>query len=364
MPPDDQSSYLAPVPEAIRRQSELADQIARDAGISNVPAARATTVVETESLPATSDQEAQPAQELAQAAQGAQQPELPLGDAPATPPETQQPDWQQRFASLQGKYNSEVPELHAQVRSMERIIAGMQSNAQAHEQTRQETRAPTPAPFAELEIDPADKEAYGEELITKAQRWAEAKLAPRFAQLESRLASYEGRTQQIAQQSAATTVEGQLDRSLPNWRDINIDPSFNAWLGQADPFSGLSRKQLITDAHVSGDAPRTLAFFQAYLREQTAVNPGHGTQPVQTAPATTPVAPAADRLPLESLAAPGRGVATPAAPGAPTARIWTQAQIQQLYREKVRGQWNGREADFLRLEQDISAAAREGRYQQ
>ena len=363
--PDDQSSYLAPVPEAIRRQSELADQIARDAGITNVPAAKSTTVVEAEPLPATSDQVQEASQDEAQEPAQAQ-PELPLGDAPA-PARPADPDWQQRYNSLQGKYNSEVPELQAQVRSMERIIAGMQRSSHASEQTRQETRqTPQHPPFAELEIDPADKEAYGEELITKAQRWAEAKLAPRFAQLESRLASYEGRTQQIAQQSAATSVEGQLDRAVPNWRDVNIDPQFNVWLGQADPFSGLSRKQLITDAHVSGDAPRTIAFFQAFLREQTAVNPGTGTQMVQTAasPPANGAMPAADRLPLESLAAPGRGAATPAAPGAPAARIWTQAQIQQLYREKVRGQWDGREADFFRLEQDISAAAREGRYRQ
>lgn len=349
MPPDDQSSYLAPVPEAIRRQSELADQIARDAGVLNVPPAKTTTVVEEGPEPAQ-----EPAQEGAQG-QAEQQGETPQ-PAPAAPTEPAQPDWQQRYTSLQGKYNAEVPELQAQVRSMERIIANMQ------QAPRQETprAAPTPPPFAELEIDPADKEAYGEELITKAQRWAEAKLAPRFAQIDARLASYEGRTQQIAQQSAATTVEGQLDRSLPNWREVNNDPRFLSWLGQPDPFSGLPRQQLITDAHVSGDAPRTLAFFQAFLREQTAVTPGPGTQTAQTA---APVAPAAERLPLESLAAPGRGAATPAAPGAPAPRIWTNASIQALYQQKIRGLWNGREADFARLEQDIHIAPAEGRFQ-
>lgn len=335
---------MSPVPAAIRRQSELADQIARDAGIANVPEPKPEAQSD---APAA----APPTVE----GTGQEQPELPGLPQPQPQPQAQpEEQWQQRYNTLKGKYDSEISELQGQLRSLERVIAGIQSAPRAEPAPRQEPR-PAPASAQSYEIPAEDREAYGEELIHKSQAWAEAKLAPKLSAMERRLIEIEGRSQQVVQQTAQQAVETALDRAMPDWQQINNNPSFWAWLDQPDPFSGALRRQLITDAHVRGDAARTLAFFQAYKREHTMVDPGGGTQPAQTAAA-------ADRLPLENLAAPGRGTGAPAAPGAPEKRIWTTAQITALYREKTRGQWDGREDDFRRLEQDISAAAREGRF--
>lgn len=356
--PDDQSSnsrandvFASPVPAAIRRQSELADQIARAAGIANVPDARPA---DGEIPTVVNDPAAAPAEQQAQ--QPTEQPAAqPTERAPDRSQEQERE--QQRYNTLKGKYDAEIPELQAQIRSLERVIAGIQS-------APREREAPParhdPAPTS-YEISAEDREAYGEELITKSQAWAEAKLAPKLSRMEQRLLEIEGRSQQTQQQSAQQMVESQLDRAMPSWQVINQSPSFWAWLDQPDPFSGHLRRQLITDAHVRGDAARTLAFFQAYQREHTAVDPGAGTQPAQTG--ATQIVPT-DRLPLENLAAPGRGSASQAAPGAPEKRLWTTAQVTALYREKTEGRWNGREDAFHRLEQDVIAAGREGRFRQ
>jgi hypothetical protein len=163
----------------------------------------------------------------------------------------------------------------------------------------------------------------------------------------------------MVQLSATQRVEAALARQVPDWEVINVDPGFLTWLSQVDPFSGRSRKEMLTDAYGSGDAIRTTAFFQAYKNEHTAVRPTPGIPPIQTG------ASPADRLPLADLAVPGRGTtATPPAPGAPDRRIWTANEITQFYRQNREGRWQGREAEAARIEADIIAAGREGRVRQ
>ena len=278
-------------------------------------------------------------------------PSVPGTSPPPTPVHT---DWEQRYSTLQGKYNTEIAELRGQVRSLENLISNMQTAP------AREPLPSLPPPPTGHKIPEEDIEAYGEDLIKGTQRWAEAHYAPVVRQLEDRIRQLEGNTQRIEYRSAAQSVEQSLDRAVPDWQQINVDPAFITWLGQIDPFSGHTRKAMITDAHTRGDAARTIAFFQAFKNEQTLVNPPRGTQPDQTGGSSPP----ADRLPLETLAAPGRGPTTPPAPGAPERRIWNGAEITQFYRNKQRGQFRGREADADRIEADIIAASREGRVRQ
>lgn len=281
-------------------------------------------------------------------------PSVPGTSPPPTPVQT---DWEQRYSTLQGKYNTEIAELRGQVRSLENLISNMQT-APPREPVPQPSN--NPLPVAAHKIPEEDIEAYGEDLIKGTQRWAEAHYAPVVRQLEDRIRQLEGNTQRIEYRSAAQSVEQALDRAVPDWQQINVNPAFVTWLGQIDPFSGHTRKAMITDAHTRGDAARTIAFFQAFKNEQTLVDPPRGTQPDQTGGSSPP----ADRLPLELLAAPGRGPTTPPAPGAPERRMWNGAEITQFYRSKQRGQFRGREAEADRIEAEIIAASREGRVRQ
>jgi hypothetical protein len=184
-------------------------------------------------------------------------------------------------------------------------------------------------------------------------------VAPIIQEFERRLLSVEGGNQQLQNYTAQNSVNNALSRAVPDWETVNVDPNFILWLDQMDMFSGRKRKQMIDEAYNAGDASRTIAFFRAYKNEQTMVSSTPGTQPNQTG--ENP----ADRLPLADLAVPGRGrsVSSPA-PGAPERRIWTAADVSAFYRQKQRGQWNGREAEAARIEQDIINAPAEGRFRQ
>jgi hypothetical protein len=331
--------YAPPLPPAVRRQAEEAERLAREASAQargeelpqNDSDQTNTTVVEPE-----------------------QQTTLPFAEPPqpVQQPSPPSPDWEARYQTLQGKYNTEMAELRGQVRSLQDILATSQ---QQREQPREQpTHTGTTVPAA-------DVDAYGQDLIDGVNRWVDARYATRIAELERRVGAAEQNGQSIRQlelHSAATSVEASLDRALPEWRSINVDPNFVAWLATEDPFSGQRRQDMITRAYESGNAARTLAFFQAYQREHTAVSPSPTILPTQTAPA-------ADRLPLADLAVPGRApTAAPPAPGAPSKRIWTTSEISAFYRQAQRGAYRDRPEEYARIEADIIAAPLEGRVRQ
>jgi hypothetical protein len=280
----------------------------------------------------------------------------PAPPAPAAPaPAPQATDWEQRYRTLQGKYDAELPGLRAQVTNLERLIATMQSVPAA----APVAPAPaTPAPAATTVVAPEDVEAYGQDLIDATQRWAAARYDATIADLRAEINALKGSTQRTEAQTTRQACLAALDADpdlAGKWRATNDDPKFLAWLDQVDPFIGRTRRDLLGEAYARGDAKRTGAFFKAFQAEHTVV-----TQAPPPPVAQTPQ-PGAGRPTLEDLAAPGR--ASGPGPSGATAekRVWTTAQIQAFYRARTHGEFVGREAESLRIEQDIIAAATERR---
>ena len=350
MPPDDQ--YAPHLPDAIRRQVEEAEAMAREAGIANVPEAppgdnsdgpQNSGENRTDLTPSEGSDSATPA------------------TAPAPGDETPESleAWQQRYNTLQGKYNAEVPNLREQLRAQQEQISRLQQQQFAPPPAASPS-VPFPASRAAAparEVPSEDVETYGQDLIAATQRWAEARFAPVLEDYERRLMSVEGGAARLQEYTSGQAVEVALARAVPDWEQINTDQNFLAWLAQRDPFSGQVRRDLLTEAHTSGDAARTIAFFQAYKNEHTVVSQGRGTQQAQTGADAL-----ADRLPLENLAVPGRSsVATPPPLGAPERRVWRPQDITAFYDQKRRGLWDHRRDEAARLEADIVAAGTEGR---
>lgn len=329
-----QQEFGNAIPPAVRRAARRADEAARAAGVMNVP----EVVDEVLNQPIVEHvaAEAPPVEPVAE----------PLAAEPVV-------EWEQRYRTLQGKYDSELPQLRGQVASLERLIANMQPMS----------REPTPVPAhtngaaTATIIPPEDVEAYGEELITAARGWARAELQPRIDALEQKFGQLEGGQREIQTLTAQQRVQMALDADPAlsgKWRQLNNDPDFIAWTQQVDPFSGQVRQNLLGDAYARGDAARTGRFFTTYLAEHTAVA-------VAALPAVHTPGSGAGRPTLEDMAAPGRATGQVAG-GAPVEkRIWTNRDIQAFYRDRAAGRWAGREQEAARMEQDLFAAMPEGR---
>ena len=348
--PGDDPGYR--VPQAVRRAARRAEELqaqmqaqmqAEQQAAENAAAEQQNAQAELDSIVPIGNQ------------QDEQERQAPAPAAPAQ----QQDDWQHRYRTLQGKYDSEIPHLRSQVQQLEQLIASMQSAP------RQEM-APAPAapPAAEVEIPEDDYTTYGPDFVDSTRRWARAEVQRDLAFQQQQIAELRSYQEQQNGDRVKDRVRLELDRDpelAGRWLALDTDPGFNSWLQDIDPFSGARRLDMLRAAYTAGDSVRTGRFFKAYLQEHTDYR-----QPTQGLPSQTPMpgytnGNGAGRVDLASFAAPGRASNATPGPGAPERRIWTNRDIQAFYDGRIRGRYRGREAEADRIERDILAAAAEGR---
>lgn len=283
----------------------------------------------------------------------------PAEIAPVANPAGDQ-SWEQRYLSLKGKYDAEVPAAQRaktaaeqQAQHLTWQIGQLNQQVQGLLQAQQQrpAPAPTPAPAADFSEDVT---TYGQEIIDRSRAWARAEIAPEIETLKQQLATVQRSTQQVTQQSTAQSVQSYMDANMPSWRRQNDDANFVAWLQAPNVYSEHTKHWFLGEAYTKGNAQRVLAIFQEYAREHTAPEPEPEPAPI---PAQQPTG-----VNLADLASPGRG--RPVAPGngAPAPkRRWTRAQITAFYSAKARGHYARNPAEADAIDRDINQAGFDGR---
>lgn len=273
--------------------------------------------------------------------------------APTPTPERKQVDeasWEHRYNSMKGRFDraeADNRQLSDTVRALQAQLSQMQSELQ---DMREDDEEP------ERLITAEEESAYGPDFMEVVSKKAREALLPELrardktiAELRAQLGSVGGYVAKTAQQS----MHEALDKELPNWRTVNLNADFLSWLKLPDAYSGAIRHDLLKAAYEQNNAPRVLAFFNGFLAEEAAVDPAKRV-PDQTAQEGT-------KIPLETLAAPGRAK-TAAATGAPAEKpIITSAQISRFYADIAAGKYRGKETEQAKHEAMIFEAEREGR---
>lgn len=311
------------LPAAVQRQVEAAEALLNGA---NQPAVEP---------PAEPQAQPEPQQE-------------PTAAAPVTAPEPspapQQPnEWEQKYKVLQGKFNSEVPALHHQVKDLSRKLQEQAERTEAllrQQETKQAEQRPT--------ADPKDVDAFGADLVEMVQRVAQQMLGNTAAKIDGFMGSVEKRLVHIEQrlqgttetvaQTAQETFYVQLERMVPDWQAINADQRFLVWLGEDDPLSGRSRQAALDAASGALDVRRTAAIFKAFL----------DTLPKQPPKANTAVN---KQVSPSSVAA--------AAPVQTEAPSFTEAEVSELYARNRRREFTQKQ--WEQIEQSINTAMAAGR---
>jgi hypothetical protein len=255
------------------------------------------------------------------------------------------------YGVLKGKYDKEIPELKVSVNEL------VERNRQNETLLAQlADRAPPATPVSNGSLPKPDsftkqeREEYGEEFFDVVARRAREVVAAELQPFQKQLKEATGRSshqEKVEQERLRASVGNALDEQVPDWSRINHDPTFLAWLGGNDVFSGKMKRELLTEAFQASDAARVVQFFKAF-QEDSARSP----------------APAA-RIPsvdAGSLMAPGtpRSGGPAVAPGG-AGRVWTQAEIGQFYAQVRRGKIPQTVRDGI--EGEIFKAAAEGRVQ-
>jgi len=355
---------MSALPKAVRKQIEDANRLAEQLNNERLNPASLTPP---DGTPAP-DQGAPPA---GTAPDDGHPP--PEGGSPEIKPASPAPaaeGWEQKYKVLQGKYNAEVPRLQRQVNDqtstieqLKQQMTATQGMLSAFAQNRVaapgQGQGSAPAAPASLVKDEEVKE-FGEDLTDFIGRVAEQRLMGRIDQklqpVQRQVDEVRHTATQVAQANTQTSHErllATLDKNVEGWRQQNNDQGFLDWLAQPDPFSGVTRGELLGQAYERFDAPRVEAFFKGYRNEHAVVTP----------PAAAPAPQAASQRQLEDFVAPGQpkaGGATGAQDGAGK-RIWTEAEIKRFYDDCSAGKFRTNQARRDQIERDIVAAAREGR---
>lgn len=263
----------------------------------------------------------------------------------------------QKYRTLQGMYNAEVPRLHSQnkelsgrLQQMEQLLATI-SAQQSSGRTGQ----------AQPQVDPLvtdkDQEEYGESLdvMRRVTREELIPVAQKIVQIERMLQQLQvnvvPQVHNLAQRQAMTAEQqfwADLTGFIPNWKDINEDPDFQSWLLEVDPLSGISRQTILEDAQRTLDVRRVGNFFKSWLEITGQATAAQNTRRNVSASE------------LERQVAPGKGRST-GAPSGTNAKTYTPDDIKTFFNDVRQGKYKGREAERDRIERDIFSAQREGR---
>lgn len=279
-----------------------------------------------------------PAQEPPPADPPADPPVTP--DPPPAPPQPEpEPDsWELKYRVLRGKYDSEVPRLAADVRSLQAQLDALKSSS------------PTPAADDVAQMTPeAVVDRYGEDFAAAVASIVEARTGRKIAEVSSKV---DGIAQNTAKTSRSAFMS-ELTSLVPTWREIDAEDGFTAYLDDFDVQTGRKRREFFNEADQSNDAARIASFFIGYSR-------GKRSQP---RPPAAPQAPKEAPPSVDHLIAPDSSQSSSAPPGK---KIWSRAEVNTFYKEarpypgsKTFGRYTRDEFDAINLQIDTAIA--EGR---
>ncbi len=390
---------MSALPERVRKQAELANQLAAKAKAGTVTFEDLTSQASAVQLPPV--QPAQPAMPSTFQPQPAgpgvpglgtpgfnpQPPSAPnqttqqAAPSPVAPTPATDDQAEHRYKVLQGKYNAEVPRLQAQNKELSERFQAMQHQLQSTQallaNMGQQPQNPVLGQQSQQPslVTAKERTEFGEDLYDFVKRAAAEVAQPMVHTLEERFRPVAQTVQQLApavQQNREDTARigaetahekmcDGLDELAAGWEDINRTPEFHAWLDEMDPYAGAKRGAMLAQAYGSGDVTRVANFFTGFQKEHAAVAPTG--QQASAAPQGTPPA-GTPSVSLASLAAPGTGIGGPSA-GTPNEsgqqRVYTQAEIAAFYRDVQKGAYRQRVADKDAIEKDIFSAQKQGR---
>jgi hypothetical protein len=343
------------LPEQIRKQTEAVQELYKQLNGDENNGNEATPPADGNTSPSENTAQPAPADESAvpnNAAQPQGNEQTPSGTGQEDDPNSE--TYAQKWRTLQGMYNAEVPRLHSQnrelngrVQQMEQLLASL---SQQSSQPAQQTQV---APL----VTENDVQEYGDSLdvMRRVTREELYPVAQKIAQLDQIIRSLQTsvvpQVQAVAHRQAMTAEQqfwSDLSGAAPNWREINDDHAFQSWLLEIDPLTGISRQTYLEDAQRILDVRRVASFFQTWNELTGKANVAQNTRRTATASE------------LERQVAPGRSKNT-GTPANNNAKTYSPDDIKGFFNDVRSGKYRGREAERDRIERDIFAAQRDGR---
>ena len=260
--------------------------------------------------------------------------------------------WEQRYRSLQGQYNAQVPVLQQQIRELTATVSTLTDELKREREAKQ----PAKQEPAEL-VTKSDVETFGEDLVDLARRIArdefgrrESKYQERIEELKQELAQAKGQVGEVAQTQARSAQQSFFDAlsaKLPNWEQVQATAECQDFLRSTIPGTRMTWDAALKQAGAERDLNAVLEVFGAFFAKHPTLDPNKAKQ--------TQPAPSKD---LARQVAPGKSAASAAQP---QKRVYTSAEYESEGDRVVKLMRTGQREEAMRLEQELDAALAEGR---
>ena len=250
------------------------------------------------------------------------------------PQEVPEEKWEHKYRRLQGKYDAEVPRLHAQVRELQGVLAQMQQQMQAPPPPAEQPKEP------DKYVSDEDVANYGEDFVDIQRRItldATRELRKQVEELKAQLAQQGSQVQSVS-------FEARLLKAVPDFEQINADPAWIEWLNEVDPLIRGPRRAIAQQAYANGDVEAVKSYVDLWRKSQA---------PAQPAPAVS------RQQELQRQVQPSR--ATTSAPSSGAKKTYTMGEAEALFNRIQHLTAQGRIDEAKRLDAEISAAYAEGR---
>ena len=270
---------------------------------------------------------------------------VPVEAEPAnTSPTDVADEFEQKYKTLRGKYDAEVPRLHSQVKDLTAKLNELTASLEA------KPKEPTKPKEKVSYVTDEDRAEFGEELIDVQRRVAQEvsqDYEERFEQQNELIAQLQNQLKQTGNQVGEMSFAQRLSQMVPDFAEIDNDERWIAWLNEHDPMLRGPRRDQAARAFEQGDA-EAVAHYVKLWRETLAPEVPQERQTRQTE--------------LEKQVAPNRS--------ANSANTKSVGKVVKVYSEReIAAAWNRirnlntrhQYDEATKLEAEITAAYLEGR---
>lgn len=263
-------------------------------------------------------------------------------EEPTDEPQVEADDFKQKYNTLQGKYNAEVPKLHQQLRQLTEKLNAFE---QAQEE-KQKTESAKPRERVSYVTD-ADREEFGEELIDVQRRVAREvaqDYEERFEKQEAIIKALQKKLDNTGAQVGEMSFSQKLQVLVPDFAQIDNDPKWVEWLNEYDPMVRGQRREIAQAAFNNGDAEAVADYVKLFKQQMS------GGEPVNNRQAE-----------LEKQVAPNRSVTNGKKSASREARLYTQKEMDNQWNKIRTLSSRGKYDEAEKLEAELTSAYLEGR---
>jgi len=252
--------------------------------------------------------------------------------------------FKQKYATLRGKYDAEVPRLHQQVKELTDQMNAIREEAQA----AKKAEAEKPKEKVSYVTD-ADREEYGDDLIDFQRRVAKEvsqDYEERFEQQSRVIQDLQSKISNTDNQVGEVGFTQKLNALVPGFDQLDNDERWVAWLNEIDPMTRGPRRDQAQAAFNSGDAEAVAHYVSLFRGSVEPVANGKSDRQTE----------------LEKQVTPSRSASTVASKSSNnSSKIYSEKELDRGW-TKIRDlNTQGKYDDAEKLEAELTVAYMEGR---